>query len=349
MYCLSSLLCMPSLTCCAVCSLPPLQGKLVTVGSDGEGLRHLHIKVGSAAYAFAPHAHCLLNKALHCSRLPAQPAHQGAHKGASCGSTRLGSTLDGSCADGSAASRVLLLQLACIPHPTPPHSQHNAHPGLTQGWAVDGLRPGAAPAILASPARLLPSAPSKATSAAGIGAGEGSLTAVALHCEEWPAVAVALGLSNGAVHLLRADVPKSKVAAPVPAAQLRDAGSAAGSAAGGSGGGITALHFVPAPSAAAGAETGGSGAAHTGRRGETAAAPGLHLFAVGAARLAAFDARTGRRLLDDECGAAPGCSAVSCKGELMLAGPEAVYFYTGGWGAGGWLGMYGTTPCLHNS
>ena len=153
-------------------------------------------------------------------------------------------------------------------------------------------------------------------------------------------MAVALGLSNGAVHLLRADVPKSKVAAPVPAAQLRDAGSAAGSAAGGSGSGITALHFVPAPSAAAGAEAGGSSTAHTGRRGETAAAPGLHLFAVGAARLAAFDARTGRRLLDDECGAAPGCSAVSCKGELMLAGPEAVYFYTGGWGAGWWWRVY---------
>lgn len=155
-------------------------------------------------------------------------------------------------------------------------------------------------------------------------------------------MAVALGLSNGAVHLLRADVPKSKVTAPVPAAQLRDAGgsgsggtagSAAGSPAGspaGSGSGITALHFVSLPSAAAGAEAGSSSsAAPASRRGEAAAAPGLHIFAVGAARLAAFDARTGRRLLDDECGAAPGCSAVSCKGELMLAGPEAVYFYTG--------------------
>ena len=169
------------------------------------------------------------------------------------------------------------------------------------------------------------------------------MTAVALRCEEWPAVAVALGLSNGAVHLLRADVPKSKVAAPVPAAQLRDAGgsgaasgagSTAGSAVGSSSGsGITALHFVHV-AAAAGGEAGGSGTAATGRRGEAASAPGqLHLFAVGPARLAAFDARTGRRLLDDECGAAPGCSAVSCKGELMLAGPEAVYFYTGGcWG-----------------
>ncbi|PRW51086.1 vacuolar -sorting-associated 11-like protein isoform A [Chlorella sorokiniana] len=205
-----------------------------------------------------------------------------------------------------------------------------------KGWAVDGLRPGAAPAILASPARLLPSAPSKAASAAGSGAGEGSLTAVALHCEEWPTVAVALGLSNGAVHLLRADVPKSKVTAPVPAAQLRDGGGAAGAAgstaastAGGSGSsGITALHFVSVPSAAAGAEAGGSSVAHSGRRGEAAAPAGLHLFAVGSVRLAAFDARTGRRLLDDECGAAPGCSAVSSKGELMLAGSEAVYFYT---------------------
>lgn len=181
-----------------------------------------------------------------------------------------------------------------------------------KGWAVEGLRPGATPACLASPARLLPTAPSKAAappSGGADGGGEGSLTAVALHCAQWPSVTVALGLSSGVVHTLRADVAKSKVAAPVPAAALRDAGGAAASSAsaGASARGVTALHFVPAP------------------------APGgdLHLFAVGAARLAAFDVRTGRRVLEDECGAPPGCSAVSERGELMLAGPDAVYFYTG--------------------
>ena len=201
-----------------------------------------------------------------------------------------------------------------------------------QGWAVDGLRPGAAPAILASPARLLPAAPSKAASAAGTAPGEGSLTAVALHCGDWPAAVVALGLSTGAVHLLRADVTKSKVTAPVPAAQLRDAGGSGASGSGASGGGITALHFAsPAGAAGAAGEAGPSGGGG-GRRGEAPAAPELHLFAVGAARLAAFDARTGRRLLDDECGAPPGCSAVSARGELMVAGQEAVYCYTGGRG-----------------
>ena len=173
-----------------------------------------------------------------------------------------------------------------------------------KGWAVEGLRPGATPAILASPARLLPAAPSKAAS--GGAAGEGSLTAAALHCTEWPTVTVALGLSTGMVHTLRADVAKSKVTAPVPAAQLRESGG------GGSCGGITALHFVP-----------GSGPG--------AAGADLHLFAVSAGRLAAFDARTGQRLLEDECGAAPGCSAVSDRGELLVAGPDAVYSYTGGW------------------
>ena len=40
------------------------------------------------------------------------------------------------------------------------------------------------------------------------------------------------------------------------------------------------------------------------------------------------------QVLEDECGAPPGRSAVSERGELMVAGPEAVYFYTGGWAGG---------------
>ena len=216
-----------------------------------------------------------------------------------------------------------------------------------KGWAVEGLRPGATPAVLASPARLLPGGPaSKASSAAGSvggGAGDAALTAVALHCGEWPTAAVALGLSSGAVHMLRADVAKSKVTAPVPAAHLHGAGGGSSSSASTSG--ITALHFAQAAAAAGSSSAGGQPAAVAaaagggggGGGGGGASSGDLHLFAVGASRLAAFDARSGRRLLEDECGAAPGCSAVSDRGELLLAGPDAVYSYTG---AAGWLAWW---------
>ncbi|KAL4429983.1 hypothetical protein ABPG77_004353, partial [Micractinium sp. CCAP 211/92] len=56
-----------------------------------------------------------------------------------------------------------------------------------KAWAVEGLRPGAAPSPLAPPCRLLPAAPKVAPSAAG--ASEGVLAAVALRCTDWPSVA----------------------------------------------------------------------------------------------------------------------------------------------------------------
>jgi hypothetical protein len=182
-----------------------------------------------------------------------------------------------------------------------------------KGWAVEGLRPGATPPILAAPGRLLPTPP-KPASGSIEGSSEGRLAAVALHCSEWPTVHAALGLSSGAVHMLRCDVAKGKVAAPVPAAALRDGG--------GGGGGVTGLHFV----------VGSEGASMA----DGSAVEQLHLFAVGASRMAAYDPRTGRRLLEEECGAAAGCSAVSSRGELMLACPDAIYSYTGGqWVVGG--------------
>ncbi|EFN56788.1 hypothetical protein CHLNCDRAFT_144280 [Chlorella variabilis] len=165
-----------------------------------------------------------------------------------------------------------------------------------KGWAVEGLRPGASPAVAAQPCRLLPSAP-KASAAAG----EGSLSAAALHCAEWPAVSVALGLSTGAVHTLKADVAKGRVAAPVPAAALRD---------GGGPGGITALHFVA-----------GSGG-NSGSSGTSAGAADLHLFAVGGARLAAFDVRTGHRVVEEECGAPRGCTAEGRKAAFAVRGEK---------------------------
>jgi hypothetical protein len=181
---------------------------------------------------------------------------------------------------------------ACLQLTASPHVLHSSSQGkllsvgqdgeglrnLTlKAWAVEGLRPGATPAVLASPCRLLPGA--KAAPAAS-GGGEGNLSAVALHCAEWPAVVVAVGLSTGTLHTLRADAAKSKVTVPVPAAQLRDSGAS---------GGITALHLVLA---------GGSGrGGHSGQPDVAAAGhPELHLFAVGSSRLAAFDVKTGRKV-----------------------------------------------------
>lgn len=211
-----------------------------------------------------------------------------------------------------------------------------------KGWAVEGLRPGATPAVLASPARLLPGGPASKAASTGGAAGDAALTAVALHCSEWPTAAVALGLSSGAVHMLRADVAKSKVTAPVPAAHLHASSGGGAAAAGPSGagaGGITALHFAQAPASSSSSSAAGSQPAAAPATGSSGAGGSgdLHLFAVAASRLAAFDVRSGRRLLEDECGAAPGCSAVSERGELLLAGPDAVYSYTGGgvWGKRG--------------
>lgn len=197
-----------------------------------------------------------------------------------------------------------------------------------KGWSVHGLRPGASPVLVGASCRLLPNPPKAAAASSGASV-EGSLSAVAMHCTDWPTVNVALGLSSGVVHTLRADVSKAKVTAPVPVATLRD---------GGGPGGITALHFLASSSSSSSSTGGGSSSAGAGATTGTAAATAaehLHLFAVGSARLAAFDARTGHRVLDEECGAVRGCSAVSSGGELMLACPEAIYSYTGGWVAAG--------------
>ncbi|KAI3427097.1 hypothetical protein D9Q98_007036 [Chlorella vulgaris] len=190
-----------------------------------------------------------------------------------------------------------------------------------KGWSVHGLRPGASPVLVGASCRLLPNPPKAAAASSGASV-EGSLSAVAMHCTDWPTVNVALGLSSGVVHTLRADVSKAKVTAPVPVATLRD---------GGGPGGITALHFLASSSSSSSSTGGGSSSAGAGATTGTAAATAaehLHLFAVGSARLAAFDARTGHRVLDEECGAVRGCSAVSSGGELMLACPEAIYSYT---------------------
>ncbi|PSC75564.1 vacuolar -sorting-associated 11-like protein [Micractinium conductrix] len=193
-----------------------------------------------------------------------------------------------------------------------------------RAWAVEGLRADASPAALAPPARLLP-APPKAPA----GGPEPSLAAAALRCADWPSTWVALGLSTGSTYILKVDAAKGKAAAPLPPAQLRDAGTSRG---------ISALHFAQAgcasapPAAAAAAEPGAAAAAVAGGTAAAAAAAAgageLHLFVVGASRVAALEARTGQRLWEEDCGVPPGCSTVTERGELLLAATEAIYSYT---------------------
>jgi len=127
---------------------------------------------------------------------------------------------------------------------------------------------------------------------------EGELQAVCIHSQQWPVVHVALGTSTGAVHLFKGDAVKDKIVSPFGRYVLRAAAATA------TGAGISALHFV------------GTGSQ-------------LHLFAICPTSLAALRAATGQVLLEDTaCGAQPGCSAVMPNEEIIVASPEAVFFYT---------------------
>lgn len=143
-----------------------------------------------------------------------------------------------------------------------------------KAWTVEGLRLGASPAVLASPCRLLPP-PRRRPPPSG---GEGSLSAVALHCAEWQAVAVAVGCPQA--HCTRCGQMRQRAMS-----QLRCPPPSCGASIG-----ITALHLAPAGG------VGGTGT--SGQAAATAAATGpeLHLFSVGSSRLAAFDVRTGRKV-----------------------------------------------------
>lgn len=119
---------------------------------------------------------------------------------------------------------------------------------------------------------------------------EGDLTAIALSAHQWPAVVIAVGLSTGSVQLLKGDALKGKLARAFPPQTLP-----------GGGGSITSLHF--------------SGP--------------QHIFATSSTHVAAISAQTGQQVMTDDCGAQPGCTAVvEDSKELLLAGPEAVCFYS---------------------
>ena len=122
---------------------------------------------------------------------------------------------------------------------------------------------------------------------------DGELGAVAVDAQQWPAVTAAVGLPTGAVHLIKGDAVKGKFPAPFARHDMRS-GAAAG---------VSALHFA-------------GGAADR------------HVFAVSSAAVAALSARSGQVLFEEECGAAPGCSAVTPRQELLLAGADAVHFFS---------------------
>lgn len=125
---------------------------------------------------------------------------------------------------------------------------------------------------------------------------EGTLQAASSYIQEWPQVIVTLGTSTGAVHIYKGDAVKGKLTAPFAVAYVLQGAQ-------GAGGGVTALHFA------------GTG-------------PALHLFALSATSLVGLSVVTGQPLLEDACGASPGCSTVTRSGELLVAGPDAVNFYT---------------------
>ena len=125
---------------------------------------------------------------------------------------------------------------------------------------------------------------------------EGTLQSASVYAEDWPHVTIALGTSTGAVHIYKGDAIKGKLTAPFLVAYVLQGAQ-------GPDGGVSALHFA------------GTG-------------PSLHLFAVSASALVALSVSTGQPLLEDACGATSGGSAVTPSGELLIAGPDAVYFYT---------------------
>jgi hypothetical protein len=137
---------------------------------------------------------------------------------------------------------------------------------------------------------------------------EGTLQAAAAYVDEWPAVSVALGTSTSTVHIYKGDALKGKLTpAPFGCCVLRGSGVGSGgstsTSSSSTGSGVTAVHF--------------SGSVNS-----------LHVFALTQGSLAAISLATGQLLLQDESGAAPGCSATTTGGELLVAGPDAVYFYT---------------------
>ncbi|KAL4537889.1 hypothetical protein Ndes2526B_g04250 [Nannochloris sp. 'desiccata'] len=165
-------------------------------------------------------------------------------------------------------------------------------------WDISNLRSGTTPPAPASQKLF---AASKLP--------EGTLQAAAAYVDEWPAVSVALGTSASGVHIYKGDATKGKLTpAPFGCRVLRGGGGDTSTGAPQKSGssppsGITAVHFA------------GSGNS-------------LHLFALTAGSLAAISLATGQFLLEDECGAVPGCAAVTSGGELLVAGSDAVHFYT---------------------
>ena len=141
------------------------------------------------------------------------------------------------------------------------------------------------------------------------------MQASAICVQAWPSVSVALGTSTGAVHLFTGDAVKGKLAPPFGRHVLRSAAAS---------GGITALHF-------------------------SGAGPQLHMFALSHVSLAALSAATGHVLLEDDCGAAPGCSALSPDGELLVAAADAVFFYTAEEGRKAAAAIKGSTSSIAGS
>lgn len=159
-----------------------------------------------------------------------------------------------------------------------------------------------------SPSSLSTSSPPLAASVrlfAGRTAPVGAAVAAAARLAGAGQALAAVGLSTGAVHLLKADLAKARTTAPLPPLQLgpNPAGDTAAGSSAGSASAPTSL-FLSGPDA------------------------DVTLWAVSASRTAAFSVATGRKVLDEPCGAAPGGAAMAPGGELALSAPDAVSFFS---------------------
>ena len=123
---------------------------------------------------------------------------------------------------------------------------------------------------------------------------EGSITAAAISSAQWPTVSIALGTSQGLVHVYRGDVLKHKISEPYSNIVLHPGQSQQ----------INHLRF-----------------ALDNFNQE-------YLFIVADSCIKAVDICTGQAVIHDNHGAASGCSTVNSCGELMLCNNDAIEFYT---------------------
>ncbi|CAK0785749.1 hypothetical protein CVIRNUC_008960 [Coccomyxa viridis] len=121
---------------------------------------------------------------------------------------------------------------------------------------------------------------------------EAEITCIAVHAASWPRLTIAVGLATSQIYVLRGGSGKEKLQRSV--LHMRE---------GAAGEQVVGLAF----------------------KGPDA---DLHLYAVTHAQTAAFNMATSSKSVLDEMGADRDCTTLNPQGDLVVARPEAVYFYS---------------------